>query len=141
MEFQYGPYRPGAATIESIVLPGFLQEQRAAESRVVYRGANRRTSMPSEIGVAMPFDSGTIGFLMRRFGIPVAPAVVGVILGPELETHFRRALQISRGDYSTFVTRPLALVIFLLAAVALVGPVALRAWQTRRRGRVAQSPA
>lgn len=66
MEFQYGPYRPGAATIESIVLPGFLQEQRAAESRVVYRGANRRTSMPSEIGVAMPFDSGTIGFLMRR---------------------------------------------------------------------------
>lgn len=66
MEFQYGPYRPGAATIESIVLPGFLKEQRIAESRVVYRGANRRTSMRSEMGASIPFDTGTIGFLMRR---------------------------------------------------------------------------
>lgn len=66
MEFQYGPYRPGAATIESLVLPAFLQEQRASQSRVVYRSANRRISMPSQIGVPIPFDAGTIGFLMRR---------------------------------------------------------------------------
>lgn len=66
MEFQYGRYRPGAATIETLVLPGFLREQGVRESRVVYRSANRRLSMPSEIGVPIPFDSGTIGFLMRR---------------------------------------------------------------------------
>ena len=66
MEFQYGPYRPGAATIESLVLPGFLQQQRVSESRVVYRSANRRISMPSQIGVPIPFDAGTVGFLMRR---------------------------------------------------------------------------
>lgn len=66
MEFQYGPYRPGAATIESLVLPGFLQQQRASQSRVVYRSANRRISMPSQIGVPIPFDAGTVGFLMQR---------------------------------------------------------------------------
>lgn len=66
MEFQYGRYRPGASTIETIVLPGFLQAQRIAQSRVVYRGPNRRVSMPTETGMPIPFDAGTIGFLMRR---------------------------------------------------------------------------
>ena len=49
--------------------------------------------------------------------MPVAPAVIGVILGPEMETHFRRALQISQGNYSTFVTRPISLTIFIIAAI------------------------
>ena len=74
---------------------------------------------------------GVVGYLMRRFDIPVAPAVVGVILGPEMETHFRRALQISQGDYSTFVTRPLALSLFIVAAIILVGPMLVRRYQTR----------
>lgn len=66
MEFQHGPYRPGAATVETLVLPGFLQQQEAMQSRVVYRGANRRLSMPSETGLSIPFDAGTIGFLIQR---------------------------------------------------------------------------
>ncbi|HEX6322306.1 MAG TPA: hypothetical protein VFZ36_01170, partial [Vicinamibacterales bacterium] len=66
MEFQYGRYRPGAATVETLVLPAFLQEQRAAASRVVFRGANRSVSMPSEIGVPIPFDTGTVAFLLQR---------------------------------------------------------------------------
>ena len=74
---------------------------------------------------------GVVGYLMRRFDIPVAPAVVGVILGPEMETHFRRALQISQGDYSTFVTRPLALSLFIVAAIMLVGPMLVRRYQAR----------
>lgn len=66
MEFQHGPYKPGAATIEALLLPGFLKEQGVVASRVVYRSANRRLSMPSEIGVPIPFDRGTLGFLLRR---------------------------------------------------------------------------
>ena len=66
MEFQYGRYRPGAATVETLVLPAFLQEQRAAASRIVFRSANRNVSMPSEIGVPIPFDSGTVAFLLQR---------------------------------------------------------------------------
>ena len=49
MEFQHGPYQPGAATIEWFVLPPFLQQQGYVESRVTYHSANRRVSTPSEI--------------------------------------------------------------------------------------------
>ncbi|MDQ3780514.1 MAG: tripartite tricarboxylate transporter permease, partial [Chloroflexota bacterium] len=78
---------------------------------------------------------GGLGFAMRRFDIPVAPAVVGVILGPIAEQHFRRALQIAQGDYSTFVTRPISGTILFLAAVAVVAPPLIRAQLNRgKRG-------
>ncbi|MBA3642735.1 MAG: tripartite tricarboxylate transporter permease [Chloroflexota bacterium] len=79
---------------------------------------------------------GGLGFAMRRFDIPVAPAVVGVILGPIAEQHFRRALQIAQGDYSTFVTRPISGTILFLAAIAVVAPPLIRAQLNRRKRRV-----
>ncbi len=66
---------------------------------------------------------GFIGFLMRRFGFPVAPAVIGMILGPLAEQQFRRALAISQGDYSVFFTRPLSLTLLIVSALALLLPV------------------
>ncbi len=67
MEFQYGRYQPGAATVERIVLPQFLQSQPGYRAvRVTYRGAARRVNMPTSLGFAMPFDSGTLGFLLER---------------------------------------------------------------------------
>jgi putative tricarboxylic transport membrane protein len=100
---------------------------------LVFAGLGTYSLHNSTVDLVVLYVLGVVGFLMRRFDIPVAPAVVAVILGPELETHFRRALQISRGDYSTFVTRPLSLVIILLAALALVVPVLVRRWTARRR--------
>jgi putative tricarboxylic transport membrane protein len=41
---------------------------------------------------------GLLGFTMRRFGLPVAPAIIGVILGPLAEKQLRRALAISEGE-------------------------------------------
>jgi len=99
---------------------------------LVFAGLGTYSLRNSTVDLIVLYMLGVVGFLMRRFAIPVAPAVVGMILGPELETHFRRALQISRGDYSTFVTRPLSLAIFIVAALVLVGPVLFRAWQARR---------
>ena len=46
---------------------------------------------------------GLLGFAMRRFGWPVAPAVIGLILGPVAETNLRRALAISDGDLGALV--------------------------------------
>lgn len=66
---------------------------------------------------------GFIGFLMRRFGFPVAPAVIGMILGPLAEQQFRRALAISQGDYSVFLTRPLSLTLLVISALALLLPL------------------
>ncbi|MCB2004406.1 MAG: tripartite tricarboxylate transporter permease [Rhodoferax sp.] len=76
---------------------------------------------------------GVVGFLMLLASIPVYPAVIGVILGPLLESEMRRALVISGGDWSTFVTRPGAATILAIAVVALVLPNLLARWKRNRR--------
>ena len=74
---------------------------------------------------------GLIGYLMRRFDFPVAPGVIGLILGPLAEEQMRRALSISQGDASVFVTQPLSAALLAVAALALVGPIV---WRLLRRG-------
>jgi putative tricarboxylic transport membrane protein len=62
---------------------------------------------------------GWVGFLMRHFGFPVAPCIIGLILGPLAEQQLRRALTISQGDFSVLITHPISLG-FLLAAIAII---------------------
>ncbi|GAA0399272.1 tripartite tricarboxylate transporter TctA [Acrocarpospora corrugata] len=66
---------------------------------------------------------GLLGFAMRRFGLPVAPAVIGLILGPMAEIQLRRALAIGAGDVSTLVASPVAGVLLVLSALALLTPL------------------
>jgi len=73
---------------------------------------------------------GLLGLAMRRYGFPVAPVIVGMILGPLAEKQLRNALAIAQGDWSVFVTRPLSFVLFCAIVAALVVPPLLRA---RRR--------
>jgi putative tricarboxylic transport membrane protein len=63
----------------------------------------------SWVDLVLLYLIGGVGYLMRRFDFPTAPAVIGMILGPFAEQEFRRAMTISAGDLSTFVTRPLSL--------------------------------
>ena len=78
---------------------------------------------------AQPFDLvlllvlGALGFAMRRFGLPVLPAIIGVILGPRAELQLRRALQISGGEWSGLVSSPLAIGIYCLIALILIWPL------------------
>jgi len=76
----------------------------------------------SLVDVLIMYVIGVVGFFMRRYDFPVGPMILGVILGPMMETQFRRALQVSQGDLSIFVTRPISLIILLLAAAALIAP-------------------
>ena len=76
----------------------------------------------SLVDVLIMYVIGVVGFFMRRYDFPVGPVVLGVILGPLMEAQFRRAVQISQGDLSIFVSRPLTLAIFLIAALMLAGP-------------------
>jgi len=69
---------------------------------------------------------GLLGFVMRRYGWPVAPAVIGLILGPIAETNLRRALAISDGDLGVLVDTWFSRIVLGLALVALVGPIVLR---------------
>jgi putative tricarboxylic transport membrane protein len=76
---------------------------------------------------------GIIGYLMRRFDFPVAPAIIGMILGPLAEQQFRRALAISQGDYSTFITRPLAAVLLVIALLVVFVPLVAKSISKRQR--------
>lgn len=62
---------------------------------------------------------GIVGYVMTRYGFPVVATVIAFVLGTFIEENLRRALVISDGDVTTFVTRPLSLV-FILLTVLLV---------------------
>ena len=76
----------------------------------------------SLVDVLIMYIVGVIGFFMRRYDFPVAPMILGVILGPMLEQQFRTALQISNGDLTIFVTRPISAILLVTAAATLVLP-------------------
>jgi putative tricarboxylic transport membrane protein len=63
---------------------------------------------------------------MRRFDFPAAPTIIGMILGPFAEQEFRRAMTISGGDMSVFLTRPLSASLLCIAAALLLLPPLLR---------------
>ncbi len=86
----------------------------------------------SVVDLVLLYVIGTIGMFMRRFDFPVAPVVIGMILGPMAEQALRQALTISQGDWSVFVTRPGSLLILLVAVLALAGPRLWVAWRVRR---------
>ena len=65
---------------------------------------------------------GKVLLFVLRYGFPIAPVILGVILGPMTETQLRRALVISDGSFTAILARPLTLVILLLAVVSLVLP-------------------
>src|SRR5215813_7363962 len=69
---------------------------------------------------------GLLGFVMRRWDIPVAPAIIGLILGPLAETQFRRALAISQGDLSVFITQPISASVLGVSALLLIVPLVFR---------------
>ena len=78
-----------------------------------------------ELGMLLAF--GLLGFAMRIFGYPIAPVVVGLILGPMAEQQLRRALAISQGDVTALVMSPIAALLFILALLAIIVPLILRA--------------
>ena len=86
---------------------------------------------PVELGMLMIF--GVMGYLMRLCGYPIAPVVVGLILGPMAEQQLRRALSIAQGDWTTLVSTPVAAGILALAVLAFAVPMVLR---LRGKGRV-----
>jgi putative tricarboxylic transport membrane protein len=80
----------------------------------------------STFDLILLFIVGLLGFLMRRYDFPVAPCIIGLILGPLAEAQFRRALSISQGDPSVFVTHPISAALLFVAVAILVLPLLLR---------------
>ena len=83
-------------------------------------GAYALNTSTFDLSVAIAI--GIVGFLFRRYGMPITPLILGLILGPNLELQFRRALQISAGDYGTLISSPLSKVLYFALFLVIVGP-------------------
>src|SRR4051794_33198983 len=81
---------------------------------------------------------GLLGYLFMRLELDPAPLMLGFILGPMLEENFRRALLLSRGSFSVFVTRPIAGTLFGLIAIFVVWNIVSFVLQARKSRRQVQ---
>jgi putative tricarboxylic transport membrane protein len=72
------------------------------------------------------FVIGVLGFVMRRYGLPVLPAIIAVILGPAAEQQMRRALQLSDGSLTGLVNTPFSIAVYALVALLLAWPLVRR---------------
>lgn len=86
--------------------------------------------------------AGLASYLLKKLDYPLAPLVLTLILGPLMEENLRRSLQMSSGNFSILVDRPVALSGLCLAAVVFVWPLIRRAlthlWKVRQRPTVSQ---
>ena len=90
-------------------------------------GSYAIASRPFDILVMLCF--GVLGLVLRGLNYPMAPLVLGIVLGDLLDKSLRRGLTLSDGDLTPFFARPISLVLFLLVALTVLMnvPVARRA--------------
>ncbi|MBR3190351.1 tripartite tricarboxylate transporter permease, partial [Bosea sp. (in: a-proteobacteria)] len=94
----------------------------------------------SWIDLALMCGLGLIGYVARVYDFPVAPALIGLILGPQAEIQLRRALAVSQGDWSVLVGTPISASLLAIAALVLTVPPLL-AWRRRRAEEAEAQPA
>lgn len=75
---------------------------------------------------------GLAAYLLRQQGVPMAPLILGFVLGDMMEQNLRRALSISNGEPGILVTSPIAIGLWTAAALMLVVPLGLRLARRRR---------
>ncbi len=88
----------------------------------------------SAFDVFLLYAIGLMGLLMRRYGFPTAPVIVGMILGPLAEEQLRRSLSISQGDPMIFISRPISGTILAITVLIVVLP-----WVYKRYGQYKRS--
>ncbi len=71
-----------------------------------------------DVGVALAL--GVLGYGLRKIGAPLAPLILGVVLGPLMERSLRRSLALSGGDWSILVTGPVAIGLWVLTLASVV---------------------
>lgn len=96
---------------------------------LVFAAMGTLAANPSLTELVLLIGFGVMGYLMRCWNYPVAPMIVGLILGPMAESQFRRALQISLGDSWVFFKHPGSATLLALAFVALLAPLLFKQLQ------------
>jgi putative tricarboxylic transport membrane protein len=88
---------------------------------------------PSDLAVV--FLLGVLGFLLRRYGYPIAPLILGIVLGPLIDLNFRRAMVLTDGDLLTMLARPGTATVLALGILAAALPLAVRLYGRTRGDR------
>ncbi|MEE8617028.1 MAG: tripartite tricarboxylate transporter permease [Roseateles sp.] len=83
---------------------------------------------------------GLLGYVFMRLDLDAAPLMLGFILGPKQEEYIRRALLLSRGSFSTFVTRPISATLLALIALFVVWQLVAFFRARRRQPQAAAAP-
>ncbi|NYH79653.1 putative tricarboxylic transport membrane protein [Actinopolyspora biskrensis] len=99
---------------------------------VVFATLGVYTTRSAVFDVLLLYVIGALGFLLRRYGFPIAPVLIGVILGPLAETSLRRAMAMSQGDVGVLVDSPFAVALYSVLVLAVVVSLVLRARNRRR---------
>ena len=77
--------------------------------------------------------AGAVGWVMRLVGLPLLPAVLGVVLGFLVESNYRRSLVLSAGEHSIFLEDPIAAGLLTAAVLFIAGSLGTRVWLAFRR--------
>ena len=76
---------------------------------------------------------GTLGYFLRKFGVPMAPLVLGVVLGNMMEQNLRRALSMTDGDVGVLFASPVSIALWAGAAAVVIVPQILRRMRAARK--------
>jgi len=107
----------------------FLLPGVAALSFVAVYGVNQS---PFDLLLMTAF--GVVGYLLRKLDIPLAPVILGLVLGPLVEKNLRRALALSGGEWGVLFSSPLAIGLWVVAAASLLLPIVMARLARRRSG-------
>jgi putative tricarboxylic transport membrane protein len=90
----------------------------------------------SSFDLWLMFAFGLAGFFLRNLDFPAAPAVLGVVLGPLIESTLRQSLAMSQGNWSIFVSRPISGVLVALLTLIALSPAVVW-WRRVARNKAA----
>lgn len=117
--------------VRALTLPRwFLLPAVAAVSFVAVYAVNQ-----SPFDLVLMTGFGLLGYGLRKAGVPLAPIILGLVLGPLMERSLRRAMALSGGEWGILFSSPIAVSLWVLALASLVVPTVLA-----RRGRARGGP-
>jgi len=86
-----------------------------------------------DVWIALVF--GVIGYLLERYNYPLPPFILGIVLGPIIESNLRRTIIESGHDYSVFFTRPISAIFITLTILSFMLPLFKKVWTIYRKSR------
>ncbi|NPV71446.1 MAG: C4-dicarboxylate ABC transporter permease [Firmicutes bacterium] len=124
----------GFFLIKPVTLMATIRKEYLVATVAVFSIIGAFAESGSTLQVMFAIAFGVLGYFMEKYGYPVAPVVLSLILGPMIENAVRQALIMSHGSWSIFVTRPISATLLLVAVLTMA--VMVRRQLVDRRAQV-----